>query len=183
MADFQTSSPTAYLIRAWHEWMQDNGLTPYLLVKVDERVSVPPAHVQGGEIVLNIGTDATGSLNIGNETISFQARFSGKVHNISVPADCVASIFARETGQGMGFDMYDVTDDDAVFDSSADASSYRPTRQDKPAGLSVVEKTTPETTTNMPADDAASSTNSSDNKEKTGKNDKGGKSSNLRLID
>lgn len=164
-------------MRAWHEWMQDNGLTPYLLVKVDERVQVPTEHVKDGEIVLNISTDAAGSLHIGNDTISFQARFSGRVRDILVPTDCVVSIFARETGQGMGFDMYDFGIEEGVFDANADAYTYHADGTEKPdksGGLSVVEKPSkpekPHTaTTSTPPKDP---------------NKKGGKgSSNLRLID
>lgn len=179
MADFQPSSPTPYLIRAWHEWMQDNRFTPHLLVKVDKRVSVPQEHVKDGEIVLNVGLEATGSLNLGNEVISFQARFSGRVRDISFPVDCVLSIFARETGQGMGFDMYDAADDEAVFDASADAYRYHPTDADKqPKGLSLVEKNNPDT---MPKKQTTpSNDNSKDGSAKKGKD---GKSSNLRLID
>lgn len=180
MADFKTSSPTPYLIRAWHEWMQDNGLTPYLLVKVDERVTVPQEHIKDGEIVLNISTEATGSLNLGNTNITFQARFSGKVRDLSFPVDCVVSIFARETGQGMAFDLPDSLDDDMVFGASADAYTYRPASEDASApapasGLSVVKKSDAHATQD-------SKTSSTADKPKR-KDDKGGKSSNLRLID
>lgn len=99
------SSPRPYLIRAWHEWMSDNGLTPHILVKVDATVSVPREYVRNNEVVLNVSTDATGGLNLGNEVIRFQARFAGRVREITVPVNRVASIFARENGQGMVFEL------------------------------------------------------------------------------
>ena len=105
------TSTRPYMIRAWHEWCSDNGLTPYLLVKVDHTVSVPREFVHDGEIVLNVGMDATGGLSLGNEEVRFKARFSGKVREIIVPVERVQAIYARETGQGMGFEVEDAPDD------------------------------------------------------------------------
>ena len=92
-----------YLIRAWHEWMMDNGLTPYIQVRVDSSVLVPHEFVQDGEIVLNISYDATSGLLIGNEYVEFKARFGGQPREIMVPVANVMAIYARETGQGMAF--------------------------------------------------------------------------------
>ena len=57
-----TSRP--YLIRAIHEWILDNAMTPYLLVDIEgEGVDVPRQHGQNGKIVLNIAPMAVqGSL-------------------------------------------------------------------------------------------------------------------------
>ena len=97
------SSTRPYLIRALHDWCTDNGYTPYLSVFVDGSVQVPPEYVKGGEIVLNIGFDATGDLQLGNEYIEFKARFGGVPRDIVVPVDHVLAIYARENGQGMAF--------------------------------------------------------------------------------
>lgn len=105
MATFEPTSTTPYMIRAWHEWCSDNGYTPHLLVKVDHTVAVPREFVKDGEIVLNVGVDAVGGLSLGNEEIRFKARFSGRVRDIVVPVDRVQAIYARETGQGMGFEV------------------------------------------------------------------------------
>ncbi len=103
-----TSSPTStkpYMVRAIHEWCTDNGLTPYLAVSVTKDVQVPKEHVRNGEIVLNIGLLATDRLMLKNDAISFQARFSGRVQEIYVPMDQVVAIYAKETGNGMAFDV------------------------------------------------------------------------------
>jgi len=97
-------STKPYLIRALHEWCTDNGYTPHIAVTVDERVVVPREHVKNGEIVLNVGRLATHKLQLGNEFIEFQARFSGVARQISVPIDAVTAIYARETGHGMAFE-------------------------------------------------------------------------------
>ena len=104
----QSAKP--YLVRALCEWCADNGLTPYLAVKVDGQTRVPRAHVRNGEIVLNISAAATRKLAIDNEWVSFNARFGGVSHEISVPMGAVSGIFAKETGYGFAF----ATADDAA---------------------------------------------------------------------
>ena len=71
----QSAKP--YLVRAICEWCADNGLTPYLAVKVNAQTRVPTSFVKNGEIVLNISTTATRKLTIENEWIQFAARFNG----------------------------------------------------------------------------------------------------------
>jgi len=99
----QSTKP--YLIRAIHEWCADQGFTPYLSVKVDAATRVPREFVKDGEIVLNVGVEATHQLLMGNEEISFQARFGGKAFPVVVPIGRVMAIYARENGDGMAFDV------------------------------------------------------------------------------
>ena len=94
-------STKPYLIRAIHEWCSDSNLTPYLSVKVDANTRVPTDYVKNGEIVLNVGYDATHRLTIGNDLIQFSARFNGVSCECSVPVAAVLGIFARENGQGL----------------------------------------------------------------------------------
>ncbi len=108
MSDTESNSPGStkpYLVRAIHEWCTDNGLTPYLAVSVTDQVRVPAEHVRQGEIVLNVGVLATDKLIIDNDAVSFQARFSGRVHQIFVPMENVVAIYAKETGNGMAFEV------------------------------------------------------------------------------
>lgn len=98
-------STKPYMIRAIHEWCVDNGLTPHLLVVVNEKTKVPQAFVKDGEIVLNVNYTATKDLQIDNDAIVFSARFSGVPHNMYVPIDAVRGIYARENGQGMFFEL------------------------------------------------------------------------------
>jgi len=102
-----TSSTRPYLIRALYEWCSDNGLTPYVAVRVDDSVRVPREYVKDGEIVLNISMDATSALKLGNEYIEFKARFAGVARDIMVPLSRVIAIYARENGQGMAFPLED----------------------------------------------------------------------------
>ncbi|TDR80162.1 ClpXP protease specificity-enhancing factor [Paludibacterium purpuratum] len=100
-----TTSTKPYLLRALHQWCTDNGHTPYIVVWVNERTDVPREYVQNNEIVLNISIDATKELRIDNDLITFSARFAGVARQVFVPIGNIMSIFARETGEGMGFDV------------------------------------------------------------------------------
>ena len=98
------TSNRPYLLRALYEWINDNGLTPHVLIDAKcDGVDVPDHAIQEGKVVLNIAAGATENLQLENETIFFKARFSGKPYNISVPIVAVIAIFARENGQGMMF--------------------------------------------------------------------------------
>jgi len=101
--DTPQASTRPYLIRAIHEWCCDNGITPHISVAVDTSVQVPLEFVHDGEIVLNIGLAATTGLELGNDYISFKARFGGVAREVMIPVDHVLAIFARENGQGMAF--------------------------------------------------------------------------------
>ena len=97
------TSTRPYLLRAMHEWCTDSGFTPYVAVLVDETVQVPLEYVKNGEMVLNVGYDATSGMTLGNEFIEFKARFGGVPRDIIVPINRVMAIYARENGQGMAF--------------------------------------------------------------------------------
>lgn len=107
-------STKPYMIRAIYEWCVDSGYTPYLVVQVDAETRVPMGHVKDGEIVLNINYSAVNGLQLGNDAITFAARFNGVSNNIYVPIHTVKGIFARENGQGMFFapEDYGVGSDD-----------------------------------------------------------------------
>lgn len=93
-----------YLLRAMHAWITDNGHTPHVVVDAAvPGVSVPTQYVRDGKIVLNLSAHAVSCLDIGNEEIRFQARFSGTSHAIAVPVRAILGIYARETGRGMIF--------------------------------------------------------------------------------
>ena len=97
-------STKPYLIRAIHEWCSDHDFTPYLVVAVRGEMQVPMEYVKNGEIVLNISYNATRNLNLGNDYVSFSARFNGVSRDIMIPVGAVVSIFSRENGEGMGFE-------------------------------------------------------------------------------
>lgn len=93
-----------YLVRALYEWILDSEMTPYLLVDAAHPGALVPMDlVQEGKIVLNISPGAVRALALGNERITFGARFGGVPTQVEVPADAVLGIYARENGRGMLF--------------------------------------------------------------------------------
>ncbi|MCK6371514.1 MAG: ClpXP protease specificity-enhancing factor [Gammaproteobacteria bacterium] len=97
-----------YLVRAMHEWIVDSGHTPHVVVDAAvDGVQVPGQYVRDGKIVLNIAPAAVTNLEIGNEFLTFQARFSGAPYLVSVPLRAVLGIYSRETGKGMVFSAED----------------------------------------------------------------------------
>lgn len=93
-----------YLIRALYEWLVDAGEVPHVLVDATVGGSqLPDGYVQDGRIVLNIGPTAVQGLELGNDQISFSARFGGTPRNVAFPPASVLAIYGRESGQGMMF--------------------------------------------------------------------------------
>ncbi|MCX7513717.1 ClpXP protease specificity-enhancing factor [Frateuria sp. STR12] len=98
------SSNRPYLLRAIYDWITDNQLTPYVLVDASaEGVRVPPQVVKNGQVVLNLAMRAVANLELGNDYIGFQARFSGVSQAIRIPVSAVLALYAQENGQGMMF--------------------------------------------------------------------------------
>lgn len=96
------TSHRPYLLRALWEWIADNGMTPHLLVDAGQPgVRVPPHTIKDGRVVLNIADRAVSRLEMGNDVVTFSARFAGVSHPVSVPVPAILAIYARETGQGM----------------------------------------------------------------------------------
>ncbi|MCL6263643.1 ClpXP protease specificity-enhancing factor [Craterilacuibacter sp. RT1T] len=100
-----STSTKPYMVRAIYEWCNDNSYTPHIVVWVDEKTSVPLEFVKNNEIVLNISASACKGLRIDNDWISFTARFGGVARELWIPVGNVMSIFARESGEGMGFEV------------------------------------------------------------------------------
>ena len=120
MRPMSEQSAKPYLVRAICEWCADNGLTPYLAVRVNPQTRVPAAFVKNGEIVLNVSATATRKLTIVNQWIQFTARFNGSSQEVAVPIGAVIGIFAKETGYGFSFTAPD--DPVAALASSSGAS-------------------------------------------------------------
>ncbi len=98
------NSSRPYLVRAIHEWIVDNGLTPHLLVNATlPGNQVPTQFIEDGRIVLNLSSTAVHGLVLGNDMVTFSARFSGKPFQVCVPVNAVIALYARENGKGMVF--------------------------------------------------------------------------------
>jgi stringent starvation protein B len=115
----EMTSNRPYLVRAFYQWLVDNSLTPYLLVDVnDSEVEVPVQYVEGDRITLNIAPSAVHNLDLGNDYISFNARFSGKPMDVLFPVSSVLGIYAQENGSGMLFPEEEASEVDSEPDET-----------------------------------------------------------------
>ena len=105
-----------YLIRAVYEWIVDNNFTPYLLADATN-ADVPESAIVNGLVTLNLRPAAVEALTLGNDAITFNARFKGVSQTISVPVASVLAAYAKENGQGIRFDapMSDSTNEDSIL--------------------------------------------------------------------
>ena len=134
--DLDLTPTRPYMVRAIYEWLEDNQLTPYILVDATgDNLKIPTEYVQGGRIVLNIASKATGNLRIDNDYVFFNARFGGVSQEIWVPLSAVMGIYAKENQQGMFFDPNEY--DNVTPASDTQPKKKRPRRENK-AGLKIL---------------------------------------------
>ena len=114
---------------------------PLIAVDVDSSTRVPSEFVRNGEIVLNLSPDATRNLKIDNDFIRFSARFNGVSQEVSVPIGRVKGIFARESGQGLAFQVLPsatAENGEAVAEERGDAEETSPDTARGRAKLQIV---------------------------------------------
>ncbi|WP_122033682.1 ClpXP protease specificity-enhancing factor [Aliivibrio sp. EL58] len=123
-----------YLLRAFYEWIVDNELTPHLVVDATMNgVRVPEDFVQDGQIVLNVAPHSVGNLEMGNEAVTFNARFGGRPHSLILPLYAIQAIYARENGAGTMFEpeeAYELTTDEGIFEETLSSVSEDETSSD-----------------------------------------------------
>lgn len=108
------NSNKPYLLRAFYQWIVDNGLTPYVVVNTEiEGVALEmlSQYIRDGQIVLNISPFATEDLNLGNRRVSFRASFAGVEYSLDIPVRAIMAIYAKENNVGQMFDVEESEDD------------------------------------------------------------------------
>ncbi|EKF9272247.1 ClpXP protease specificity-enhancing factor [Vibrio cholerae] len=135
-----------YLLRAFYDWLLENELTPHLVVDATlPGVKVPLEYVQDGQIILNVAPRAVGNLELGNDEVTFNARFGGRPHLVIVPIYAVQAIYARENGAGTMFepepaylDMMDfpeeIDSDDSLIELESDVTVEHTEETPRPKG-------------------------------------------------
>src|SRR3989344_5174601 len=109
----ESTSTRPYLIRALYEWCTDNGLTPYVAVRVDDSVQVPREYVKDGEIVVPVG-----------RVIAIYARENGQGMAFPPPVDVLAG-GAAAAGAIAPMLAEAVSSEDATAASGAQTSEDR----------------------------------------------------------
>lgn len=121
------SANRPYLLRAFYEWIVDNDCTPYLVVDaVVPGVKVPVQFIQNGQIVLNVLPSAVANLQLGNDAITFNARFGGQPFSLYIPTAAVLAIYAKENGAGTVFTLEEEEDEAEIFSESLESDSDTP---------------------------------------------------------
>ncbi|WP_067705935.1 MULTISPECIES: ClpXP protease specificity-enhancing factor [unclassified Erwinia] len=118
----QLTARRPYLLRAFYDWLLDNQLTPHLVVDINlPGVMVPLEYARDGQIVLNIAPRAVGNLELGNDEVTFNARFGGVPRQVTVPMAAVLAVYARENGAGTMFEPEPVYEEAGEYNpASAD---------------------------------------------------------------
>lgn len=103
--EIQLSDMKPYILRMYWEYIQANGLTPFIDVFADyPGTVVPRQYVKNGIITLNISdtgvaaTSAAKHLMMKDDMITFQSSFGGKLMECRIPPQAVLIIRAREVG-------------------------------------------------------------------------------------
>jgi len=126
------NSKRPYLLRALYQWVLDNQSTPHVLIDATvDGVEVPSSTVKDGQVVFNLAPHAIAHLDMGDDELSFNARFSGVSQRIRAPIGAVIALYARENGEGMMFppeaaELVDLADDAAPA-AEADEELLPPT--------------------------------------------------------
>ncbi len=92
-----------YLVRALIRWIEDNGLSPFVLVDTTlPGVEVPDSLKGKGQAVLSLAKNSLSDRSLENGSIVYRAAFpEAKDVRITVPMAAVLAVFADENGRGM----------------------------------------------------------------------------------
>ena len=119
----KSASTKPYLVRAIYEWCVAEQFTPYLLVKIDQNTLAPRAFIKDGKILLNLSPESIKDLLMGDEAITFTARFNGVPENLYLPISAVEGIYAKENGEGL---FFEVKEDQEIDSTETKKSPNKP---------------------------------------------------------
>jgi stringent starvation protein B len=93
-----------YLLRAFHQWLNELGETPQILVDCSVGgVNVPTSYIKDNRIILNISYSAAHNLFISDSEITFGSRFGNNQMQVKVPMEAVLAVYSRESGDSIPF--------------------------------------------------------------------------------
>lgn len=167
----QLTNIDRHLIPAYHAWLTENNLTPFVTVAYGHPDLDIPSHLtpheeavaltrQMGLVrlntdyqILNLSYNAADSLHFGEQGISFNARFNGRSFGLYLPYEAILSMYAREDQKLAHFTVREVDITKLKggviaqlrFDSSAPAPQAAPTPKANPFQV-VGNAPTPEVT-------------------------------------
>lgn len=87
----------SYIVRSLIEWCEDEGMTPYALVAVDDLTRVPREFVnKDNSVVFCVHSEAVHQFELDRDGMRFQARFGEQVQQIDIPLGRIAAIYPKE---------------------------------------------------------------------------------------
>ena len=94
-----------YLINAIYQWCLDSQLTPHILVKNNDNLTLqlPKNFSNSKELIFNISNTAVKNLII-EKNIEFNARFNGIACSLNIDIKNILYIFAKEINDGVFLD-------------------------------------------------------------------------------
>ncbi len=129
MASMTSTKP--YLFRGIYEWIEDNNMTPHIVVDANGKgVFVPQEYVNDGQITLNISSASIELYRMDNQVLHFSARFNGISQELTIPMSFILGIYARENGQGMFFEAGEYPEHDSELDLKPVDSDKNKTSKD-----------------------------------------------------
>jgi stringent starvation protein B len=132
------TSNQPYLLKAFFDWIIDNGMTPYMVIDTSlPGVEVPHQFVKDNQIVLNVSPNACANFFMDLSHVTFQARFSGQPMLIRFPSRAVTAIYSKENGAGTVFTTATMGPDEPQADTPAPESKSNKASAKK-ASLRVV---------------------------------------------
>lgn len=135
----QLTPTRPYMVKAIFNWLEDNQLTPYIMVDTTKpHVVVPTQFIQDNRIVLSIASRSTHQFSMDNEFLHFHGRFGGISQEIWVPFYAILGIYAKEDANlGMFFDPEEYAGREEIAPKITEQKAERPRRENK-AGLKVL---------------------------------------------
>src|SRR3546814_1137223 len=77
------TSNRPYLVRAMYEWINDNGMTPHLVVdSAHPDLRVPRQAVRDGKVVLNIAPRAVAGFDVGEAYVSRSEEHTSELQSL-----------------------------------------------------------------------------------------------------
>lgn len=135
------SPKRSYFLRAFHEWLEDNDFTAYLMIDATHPDLVAPLqYAQDGRLVLAASYRATNGLLIDNDSVSFAARFGGVSEDLWIPMAAVMGIYAKENPEhALFFDPQEYADMANTVTDDDDESVSKPSTSEKKGGLRLLD--------------------------------------------
>lgn len=96
----------SYLVRAWRDWIVDNGFTAYIVINCEYNgIELPKEFMGQDNLTLNISPSALKNFELTQDHLSFDARFDTISHHIFLPILSIQGIYAAQNNHGMWFNI------------------------------------------------------------------------------